>query len=148
MSYAQNIDTLLSRSGSPLEQVFAIALYHHLDNMTIRQQVRMGRYTVDFVIERNGREVVVEVDGHDYHERTKEQAAHDRKRDRWMAAQGHKVMRFTGSEVWKDAVACVREVDALLSPLLPLSATPYRDKVDIEGAVERARARHSTTPLS
>lgn len=47
--------------------------------------------------------LVVEVDGHDHHERTKEQAAYDRKRDRAMLREGIPVMRFTGSEVFRDA---------------------------------------------
>lgn len=127
MTYAQNLDTLLDNAGSRLEQVFAIALYHYLEDpgWTIHQQVAIGPYRADFVVERNGHSVVVEVDGHDYHERTKEQAAHDRKRDRRMAAQGHTVMRFTGSEVWGDAIACVLEVDRML----PSAAREYADRV-------------------
>jgi very-short-patch-repair endonuclease len=53
---------------------------------------------------------VVEVDGHDYHERTREQAEHDRSRDRLMTAQGTAVLRFTGSEVWRNSRACAEEV--------------------------------------
>jgi len=53
--------------------------------------------------------VVVECDGHEFHERTKEQAARDRSRDRSSQTKGHKVMRFTGSEIWADAFACAEE---------------------------------------
>lgn len=52
----------------------------------------------------------VELDGHDFHERTKEQAARDRSRDRAMQNDGWQVIRFTGSELWKDPVACVQAV--------------------------------------
>lgn len=58
---------------------------------------------VDFAIasRENGR-VVVECDGHDYHERTKEQAARDRSRDRALTGLGWRVLRFTGREIVRD----------------------------------------------
>ena len=43
--------------------------------------------------------LVVEVDGHDFHERTKEQAQRDKTRDRDLQAAGFIVFRFTGREV-------------------------------------------------
>jgi hypothetical protein len=58
--------------------------------------------------------MVIECDGHDFHERTKQQAAHDRMRDRWFTARGYKVMRFTGSEIFRDASKCAREVHAMV----------------------------------
>lgn len=54
--------------------------------------------------------IIIEVDGHDFHERTKEQAARDRIRDRFMASQGSIVLRFSGSEVWRDSSKCAREI--------------------------------------
>lgn len=59
-------------------------------------------------------QIVVECDGHDYHERTKQQAARDRKRDRAMQAAGYIVLRFTGSEIWNDPTACVQEVERVV----------------------------------
>lgn len=53
---------------------------------------------------------VVECDGHDFHERTKEQAARDRSRDRRLQAEGYRIFRFTGAELWRDPMACVKEV--------------------------------------
>lgn len=49
----------------------------------------------------------VEVDGHDYHERTKEQASSDRERDRTLQRNGYAVIRFTGGDVFRDASRCV-----------------------------------------
>jgi hypothetical protein len=51
--------------------------------------------------------VAVECDGHDYHERTKEQAQRDKARDRALQSIGWRVARFTGSEIWKDPVRVV-----------------------------------------
>jgi very-short-patch-repair endonuclease len=54
--------------------------------------------------------VVVECDDHEYHERTKQQAIRDKTRDRAFQAQGFQVLRFTGSEIWRDALKCAAEV--------------------------------------
>lgn len=57
----------------------------------------------------------VETDGHDFHERTKEQAKRDRSRDRVIAKHGIAVVRFTGAEVYADAFACADEVEEILA---------------------------------
>lgn len=54
--------------------------------------------------------MIVECDGHDFHEKTKKQAKHDKKRDRYLTSFGYTVFRFTGSEIYKDPVWCVCEV--------------------------------------
>jgi very-short-patch-repair endonuclease len=60
--------------------------------------------------------VVVECDGHAFHERTKQQAARDRQRDRALQKAGYEVFRFTGSELSADAKMCAQEVlDALMT---------------------------------
>lgn len=58
--------------------------------------------------------LAVEIDGHDYHERTKEQARRDKSRDRLLTRHGWRVLRFTGSEVFADVATCWAEVDELL----------------------------------
>lgn len=59
--------------------------------------------------------IAVECDGHDFHEKTKQQAARDKSRDRKLAAHGIRVLRFTGSEIYRDAGACAGEVFGLLN---------------------------------
>lgn len=95
----------------------------------IECQRQLGDYRVDFFVtavgpryvsggkvKENDRQcIVVECDGHDFHERTKEQASRDRERDRVLQAAGYPVFRFTGSDIWKNAVACAAEVAAHLS---------------------------------
>lgn len=74
----------------------------------------LEQYRVDFLVSSYPYDprvaVVVECDGHDFHERTKQQAARDRSRDRAIQSLGLKVFRFTGSEVYRDAFLCAREV--------------------------------------
>ena len=59
--------------------------------------------------------VALELDGHDFHEKTKEQAAHDRARERTIIRRGYTIFRFTGSEVFRNARKCVEEVVALIA---------------------------------
>jgi very-short-patch-repair endonuclease len=82
-------------------------------------QIQLGNYRVDFLViasfcglpaPRPMLRFVVECDGHDYHERTKEQAAYDRKRDREIQAMGLPVLRFTGSQIHRGAFACAEEI--------------------------------------
>jgi very-short-patch-repair endonuclease len=53
--------------------------------------------------------VDLELDGHDFHERTKEQAERDKKRDRDLQSIGWQVARFTGSQVYRDPIAVAHE---------------------------------------
>ncbi|MCP4343287.1 MAG: DUF559 domain-containing protein [Desulfobulbaceae bacterium] len=68
-------------------------------------------YTIDFLLEltkeidlitHSVANIVVEIDGHDFHERTKEQAKRDKERDRYFTKAGYKVYRYTGSEVFQN----------------------------------------------
>jgi very-short-patch-repair endonuclease len=82
-------------------------------------QVQCGPHRVDFLFigycaELKPTLVAIECDGHDFHERSKEQAAKDKARDRQLAALSIHVMRFTGSEIHRDAAKCVREVITLM----------------------------------
>lgn len=54
--------------------------------------------------------ICVECDGHNFHERTKEQAQRDRSRDRELQRLGYLVVRFTGSELYRDAGKCFDEI--------------------------------------
>lgn len=55
------------------------------------------------------KQLAVEADGADFHDRTPEQAIRDRKRDRQLQAMGLSVSRFAGSKVWRDVFGCARE---------------------------------------
>jgi hypothetical protein len=53
---------------------------------------------------------VVEIDGHDFHEKTKHQASRDKKRDRDLLAEGYYTLRFSGSDVFSDPFGAVESV--------------------------------------
>jgi very-short-patch-repair endonuclease len=98
---------------TPIEQIMWLSFYHMMNSpvVKIEPQARVGKYRVDFLLRIGTESIIVECDGHNFHERTKEQAAKDRKRDRDLQSDGFKVMRFTGSEIWNDADSCYREVE-------------------------------------
>lgn len=119
---------LLGATESPIEDAFLLALCEGAaaagyriqktpsanDVIAVRPQRHVGRYRVDFVVSFRffGGEVniVVECDGHAFHERTQFQAARDKRRDRSLTSLGYRIMRFTGSELNRDARGCAGEV--------------------------------------
>lgn len=53
---------------------------------------------------------VVEIDGHDFHEKTKQQASRDKKRDRDLLAMDIFTLRFSGSDVYNDPSGSVESL--------------------------------------
>lgn len=53
---------------------------------------------------------LLECDGHDFHEKTKEQVANDRNRERLFMKKGYTVIRFAGSEIFESPTYCADEV--------------------------------------
>jgi very-short-patch-repair endonuclease len=114
-----------SSASSPIEEMFLAALNEALNaaddeergasEVEFARQVTIGRAKVDFLLENGRTRLAVECDGHDFHERTKDQASRDKARDRALQAAGVYVFRFTGSDIHWDAYACAQEcIDFLL----------------------------------
>lgn len=82
------------------------------------QQIQIGPYRVDFLLDhepsRDLPPLIVEVDGHNWHEKTKEQAQRDKARDRFLVGRGYRLVRFTGSEIFADPVAAAHQAIAIL----------------------------------
>jgi very-short-patch-repair endonuclease len=110
---------------SPIEQIFLMEWrFLRVDErygLKIRPQdtlkVDGTTYNIDFVVETpNGEmKLAIELDGHDFHEKTKEQAARDRQRERTIVKQGYTIFRFTGSEVFRNPRQCVEEVIEMIA---------------------------------
>jgi len=116
---------------SPIEAMmfWALSVRHALyseGHITINAQHKIDDYRVDFMVTlteghlqqtlgyrvgtpRLYASVIVECDGHDFHEKTKEQARRDKKRDRTLQKLGYNVLRFSGSDIWKDVMKCADE---------------------------------------
>jgi very-short-patch-repair endonuclease len=82
-------------------------------HISLVPQYKWSGYRIDFAISiDNGSRprVFIECDGHDFHERTKEQAARDRLKDRKIQEANIPILRFTGSEIYRDPVGCAGQI--------------------------------------
>lgn len=122
----EHLGRAASRRVSPGQYGGWTGLYAH--------QIRHGRYQLDFLFgavlyDEDGHRaqclLAVECDGHAYHERTKEQAAHDRTRDRALQADGLAVFRFTGSQLYNDPLGCAAEIYSFMDAW----ASPHRKSI-------------------
>lgn len=106
------------------------------NDIHINCQHAVGPYKADFIVRwiLNGpggpaiASVAVEADGHDFHEKTKKQAEHDKKRDRFFAAQNLTLLRFTGSEIHRAPEKCAAETFAVLWPKASEAADHAEEK--------------------
>jgi Protein of unknown function (DUF559) len=74
------------------------------DVILVTSQFQFNQYRVDFMatmFDGFASLLVIECDGHEWHEKTKEQASSDKKRDRYFVMKGICVLRFSGSEIRK-----------------------------------------------
>lgn len=112
---------------SPIEQMMGIALQSLLflmpaycrilsvKNQEVIESPRTGKsYRADFVIDVEYwdgiKKYVVECDGHEFHQKTKEQVQNDYCRERDLTLCGYTVLRFTGSEIVSNTAICAREI--------------------------------------
>lgn len=118
-----------SKINSPIEDMFYVALqvqcaagFHEVNpepvfderknkwrlgyGVHVSPQFTIGKYRVDFLIQYTDgpqpNQVVVELDGHAFHDKDKAQRAYEKGRDRYLVANGYRVLHYTGSEVVSD----------------------------------------------
>lgn len=108
---------------------------HPSEKWRIYPQVHIGSARVDFFVSYRTADglsgIVVECDGHDFHEKTKEQAARDKARDRAIAKHGYQVLRYTGSEIWADPCACALEVLNLVAKRVAEGVQEAKETADL-----------------
>lgn len=83
-------------------------------NLVIESQIDVEGRRVDFVASVLGEDcpeyLIIECDGHEFHERTPKQAARDRNHDWALQNSGVKFRRFTGTQIWRDPCWCADQV--------------------------------------
>ena len=123
----------LAECESPIEQMMSISLesrFMHgkmdipllVDVIGIEKQSKIfcgdREYRVDFTIPVaywNCLKVfVVECDGHEFHQKTKEQVERDNRRMRDLQKEGYCVIRFSGTEIYHMADRCACEVQNII----------------------------------
>lgn len=132
-NYFSDLLTDIDRTESPVEQLFLLAANEKANapkwslfkNGVLSEQIlvtpqypvniKNHHYRVDFGISyysghtNKYSTIFVEIDGHDFHERTKEQVTHDKQRERLLVNKCDSLIRFTGSEIYKDPYGCVSQ---------------------------------------
>lgn len=150
-----NVINYVSRCESPIEQLLAIRLmdlepyfYKELSVLSgfkflsiLPQKevvVNDRKYRLDFLIEclvDNKKHLfAIECDGHEFHEKTKKQAARDKARERNLMSKGYKIIRFTGSEIWNDPGKCASDIVDIVQNSVGLD--DYYQKLIEEGQYE------------
>jgi very-short-patch-repair endonuclease len=78
--------------------------------LKVQDQINDG-YVVDFSLGGDIpiANIAIEIDGHEWHEKSKEQAKRDKERGRYLLRSGYPEVRFTGSEVYTQPVGAVKE---------------------------------------
>ncbi len=85
----------------------------------IGPQSNIGDYRVDFLLEyievrhdiivdrsrEYSTKLIIECDGHDFHEKTRQQVRRDKARDRNLKSCGYEIFHFAGSEIWNNPIA-------------------------------------------
>lgn len=99
-----------------------------IPTLGIHLQWQVGPHRVDFQLQAGmelsrdtplapggwrGAHYVLECDGHDAHA-TREQRTADAQRDRYLTEHGYRVLRFTGSEIWRNPAQCASEALRIL----------------------------------
>jgi very-short-patch-repair endonuclease len=116
---------------SPIEQLLSIALASVqssidipllVDVIAIDNQQEIvcngNTYRADFLVAvkywNGGKFFVIECDGHEFHQKTKEQVERDNQRTRDMQLAGYEVIRFSGTEIYHRAHKCALEVKRII----------------------------------
>lgn len=103
-------DYYISYLGFPFFEYFALYPQKHIT-------ANGKNYRADFAVDteeyfsdctENVVKVVFECDGHDFHERTKDQVIKDNNRDYDLKIAGYDVVHFSGSEIYRDPLGCAK----------------------------------------
>ena len=117
---------LLSMNDYEEQEISITHSWAFRSGVEITPQKEIGPYRVDFFLEYRGpylinfdscqtteservKKIVVELDGHAFHDKDEKQRRYEKRRDRYLQKQGYKVFRYTGSEVFKDPFAAALE---------------------------------------
>lgn len=76
------------------------------EGVRVRRQAPIGAYIVDFVV--FAKKIIIEIDG-DVHA-SREQMAHDKRRDTWLISQGFQVIRYSSVDVSENLEGVVLDI--------------------------------------
>lgn len=100
----------LSKTESPIETILFKALW--FNDFQVVTQYPVGRYRLDMAIP--SLKICIEADGKDYHS-SPAQKQHDRKRDSYLKGEGWTTIRFSGSQISRNPVKCIKKVESIIA---------------------------------
>ena len=100
-----------NKCESPIETQLFNALVK--EGYQVYTQVPCGAYRIDLAVYAGRRKIAIEADGKAYHS-SAEQIQHDNRKDWYLEKNGWHVIRFTGSEIYRNSDKCVVQVEMLM----------------------------------
>lgn len=84
-------------------------------------QRKIEKYRCDFLItyetSKINKELIVECDSQQFHERTEKERRYEKARDRFFVSQGYKVFHYTGAEILKEPFEKAIEIIAYITEI-------------------------------
>lgn len=137
---------------SPIEKIFLFAFtrrtserygcddtYYYLEP---QYEIKIGdkRYRADFYVcfdnvdesmdaITDSVKLIIECDGHNFHEKTKAQVRRDNERDFDLKKAGYEVLHFSGSQIYNDPYKCADDVIDFINSRLVEAKKNYNNKL-------------------
>lgn len=111
---------------SPIEQIFITAFDYIMscDNrkniyLLPQAEINIGdkKYYPDFLFEydpyinnyNTNSKIIIECDGYEFHQKTKEQVQRDNEREYDLKMAGYEILRFSGTQIYKNPIKCAED---------------------------------------
>lgn len=128
------LEESLINCESQIEQLLALELANikleeiniynpYIDVIAIEKQkeinIKSKKYRVDFFIpviyKRQEQKIfIIECDGYEFHQKTKEQVEKDNERQRNLQEEGYEVIRFSGTEIYHKPYQCAMTIKNII----------------------------------
>ena len=131
ISYFGSTGFLYNKCQSPIEEILAVAYdirvacagFPYFEVFALKPQEKIiadgNTYYADFLINAESSEyfecgesykLIIECDGHEFHEKTKEQVEKRNKRDLDLKNEGYDILHFSGSQIYRNPNECANQI--------------------------------------
>lgn len=117
---------LYEKIESPIEQIFITAfelylIFNQKEDVFLFSQkeikVNDKKYIVDFYFEKDeyvnkfntDKKIIIECDGYEFHQKTKEQVQKDNEREYNLKMAGYEILRFSGTQIYNNPFKCAED---------------------------------------
>lgn len=117
---------LYEKIESPIEQIFITAfelyiMFNKKKDIVLFSQKEIKangkKYIVDFYFEEDeyvnkfntDKKIIIECDGYEFHQKTKEQVQKDNEREYNLKMAGYEILRFSGTQIYNNPFKCAED---------------------------------------